>query len=36
MIPEVEVCAQRKGLQLSGGQQEQAALARALMAAARL
>ena len=31
MIPEVEVLKDRKGLQLSGGQQKLAALARSLM-----
>lgn len=36
MIPEVEVFAQRKGLQLSGGQQKLAALARALMCGTKL
>jgi branched-chain amino acid transport system ATP-binding protein len=36
IIPEVEAFAQRKGLQLSGGQQKLAALARALMCGTRL
>ncbi|HSB18949.1 MAG TPA: ATP-binding cassette domain-containing protein [Anaeromyxobacteraceae bacterium] len=36
MIPEVESLRQRKGLQLSGGQQKLAALARALMSGTRL
>jgi branched-chain amino acid transport system ATP-binding protein len=35
-IPEVEVLRQRKGLQLSGGQQKLVALARALMSGTRL
>ncbi len=36
IIPEVEAFAQRKGQQLSGGQQKLAALARALMCGTRL
>jgi branched-chain amino acid transport system ATP-binding protein len=36
IIPEAEAFAQRKGLQLSGGQQKLAALARALMCGTRL
>jgi branched-chain amino acid transport system ATP-binding protein len=36
IIPEAKVFAQRKALQLSGGQQKLAALARALMCGARL
>jgi branched-chain amino acid transport system ATP-binding protein len=36
IIPEAEEFAQRKGLQLSGGQQKLAALARALMCGTRL
>lgn len=36
MIPEVETLRGRKGLQLSGGQQKLAALARALMSGSRL
>jgi branched-chain amino acid transport system ATP-binding protein len=36
MIPEVEVLKDRKGLQLSGGQQKLAALARALMSGTRV
>ena len=36
MIPEVEAFAQRKALQLSGGQQKLAALARALMCGTKL
>lgn len=36
MIPEIEVLKGRKGLQLSGGQQKLAALARALMSGTRL
>ena len=36
MIPEVEVLKDRKGLQLSGGQQKLAALARALMSGSKL
>jgi branched-chain amino acid transport system ATP-binding protein len=36
MIPEVEALKERKGLQLSGGQQKLVALARALMSGTRL
>jgi branched-chain amino acid transport system ATP-binding protein len=36
LIPEVEALKERKGLQLSGGQQKLVALARALMSGARL
>jgi branched-chain amino acid transport system ATP-binding protein len=36
MIPEVEVLKDRKGLQLSGGQQKLAALARALMSGTKV
>jgi branched-chain amino acid transport system ATP-binding protein len=36
MIPEIEVMRQRKGLQLSGGQQKLVALARALMSGTKL
>ncbi len=36
MIPEIEVLRDRKGLQLSGGQQKLVALARALMSGTRL
>jgi branched-chain amino acid transport system ATP-binding protein len=36
MIPEVEALRERKGLQLSGGQQKLVALARALMAGTKL
>ncbi len=36
MIPEVEALRERKGLQLSGGQQKLVALARALMSGTRL
>ncbi len=36
MIPEVEVLKERKGLQLSGGQQKLAALARALMSGTKV
>jgi branched-chain amino acid transport system ATP-binding protein len=36
LVPEVKAFASRKGLQLSGGQQKLAALARALMCGTRL